>query len=148
MGNNNVVKKTQVKKGKQPGRVTTREHGRAVDARKNGRNGAEVDEFDVAKMLRQRQKAFQVKAEDGKLIITLALFDTPTRSSSGKSLLVATSSGIKRATLLVNGSPVHVVASAFIYEDIGPPVKWEPLFELPKSEDEEEDEAETDTEEY
>jgi hypothetical protein len=48
----------------------------------------------------------------------------------------------------VNGSPVHVVASAFIYEDTGPPVKWEPLFELPKSEDEEEEEEETDTEEY
>jgi hypothetical protein len=148
MGNNGVAKKTQAVKGKQSGRVTAGEHGRAADTRKNGRKSAEVDEFDVAEMLRLRRKEFQVKAEDGKLIITLALFDKPTRSSSGKSLLVATSSGVKRTTLLVNGSPVHVVASAFIYEDTGPPVKWEPLFELPKSEDEEEEEEETDTEEY
>ena len=44
----------------------------------------------------------------------------------------------------MNGSHVHVVASAFIYEDAGPPVKWQPLFELPKSEDEEGDDQEED----
>ena len=149
-----VTRKAQAKKEKKSGRVASHEHVRAADAGRNGRNGAEVDEFDISEMLRRRRKAFQVKAEDGKLIITLALFDKPTRSSSGKSLLVATSSGVKRTTLSVNGSPVHVVASAFIYEDTGPPVKWQPLFELPKQDDEEEDEKEdeaqtdTDTEEY
>jgi hypothetical protein len=143
-----ATKKVQAKKGKQSGGVTSQGNVRAVDAGRNGRNGAEVDEFDISEMLRRRRKAFQVKAEEGKLIITLALFDKPTRSSSGKSLLVATSSGVKRTTLSVNGSPVHVVASAFIYEDTGPPVKWQPLFELSKQDDEEEDEAESETEEY
>jgi hypothetical protein len=83
----------------------------------------------------------EVTAEDEKLIITLPRFDPPTRSSSGKSFLIATTGGVKRTSFLVNGLPVHVVASAFIYDDGGTsPVQWQPLFEMPKRNDDEDDE--------
>ena len=56
-----------------------------------------------------------------------------------------TTGGVKRSSFLVNGSPVHVVATAFFYDDTGaPPVKWEPLFPLPKQDDEEDDDQEDD----
>jgi hypothetical protein len=91
-----------------------------------------------------RQK-MEVSAEDGKLIITLPRFDPPTRSRSGKSFLIATTGGVKRSSFFVDGSPVQVVASAFIYDDGGePPVKWQPLFELQKNDDDEDDPREWD----
>ena len=100
ISNGTGTKKAQAKKEKKSGRVTAHEHVRAADASKSVRKGVAVSgspaELDISEMLRRRRKAFQVKAEDGKLIITMALFDTPTRSSSGKSLLVATTSGVKR----------------------------------------------------
>jgi hypothetical protein len=153
MNSNGVVtRKGQAKKVRKSGQVTAHQHVRAADAPKNNRKGVEVAEspaeIDIWEMLERRKKAFQVKAEGDKLIITLARFDPPTRSISGKSFVVATTGGVKRSSLLVNGSHVCVVATAFYYDDGGePPVQWQPLFELPKSEEAKEDEAEMDTDE-
>lgn len=138
MGSNSVVtKNAHLKKEKQPRRVTAHEHVRAADAPKNNRKEVEIaespDEIDIWELLQRRKKAFQVKAEGDKLTITLARFDPPTRSISGKSFVVATTGGVKRSKFLVNGSPVYVVATAFFYDDGGePPVQWEPLFDLPE----------------
>ena len=135
-----AAKKVHAKKGKKSGGVTSHGNVRAADAPKNTRKGVEVDEspaeVDIWELLQRRKKAFRVKAEGHKLIITLARFDPPTRSISGKSFVVATTGGVKRSSFLVIGSPVHVVATAFFYDDGGePPVQWQPLFELPKSEE-------------
>jgi hypothetical protein len=87
-----------------------------------------------------------VRSEDERLVINLPRFDTPTRSRSGKSFLIATTGGVKRTSLVVDGSPVYVVASAFFYDNDGQaPAKFIPLFE---SEDEKEDEDKKETEEY
>jgi hypothetical protein len=88
---------------------------------------------------RKRQK-MEVKLEDEKLFITLPRILPPTLSRSRKSYLIATTRGVKRTPLLVDGAPVHVVATAFIYRDCGPPVKFVPLFELPKTDEEREEE--------
>ena len=96
---------------------------------------------------RKRQK-MELKLEDGKLFITLPRIVPPTLSRSGKTYLIATTGGVKRTPLLVDGAPLYVVATAFIYGDWVPPVKWVPLFELPKTEEqkeEEEDERESAT---
>jgi hypothetical protein len=94
---------------------------------------------------RKRQK-MQLKFEDGKLLITLPRIDPPQRSRSGKSHLIATTRGVKRTPLLVEGLPVYVVATAFVYgygEPLEPPVRWIPLLEPPKSdEDDDQDEIE------
>jgi hypothetical protein len=100
---------------------------------------------------RKRQK-MQLKFEDGKLFITLPRIDPPRVSGSGKSHLIASTYGIKRTQLLVEGLPVHVVATAFVYgygQSFEPPVRWEPLFELPKSNgDDPKDEDEDDEREW
>jgi hypothetical protein len=99
----------------------------------------DADEFWRRERKRQRM---QVRILHGKLVIVLPLIDPPHLSQSGKSHLVATTSGVKRTPLLVDECPVHVVASAFIYRDWSPPAKFVPLFDLPKREEEEGDEAE------
>jgi hypothetical protein len=53
----------------------------------------------------------------GNLSIELPLI-TPRPSASGKSLIVATSRGVKRTSIKIQGKPVHVVANAFIYERV------------------------------
>jgi len=54
------------------------------------------------------------KIEKGQLIITLPL-QTPTPSASGKTLIVASSRGVKRSTLKLEGKILCVVATAFVY---------------------------------
>jgi hypothetical protein len=53
--------------------------------------------------------------ENGKefLIIKLPL-QSPTPSSTGKSLIVATSGGIQVTPVIINGKPVNVGVNAFI----------------------------------
>jgi hypothetical protein len=95
--------------------------------------------------MRKRQK-MRLKLEDGKLLILLPQISPPNRSRSGKSYLVATTGGVKRTPLLVEGLPVYVVASAFVYgygETYEPPVQWVPLIELPEPD---EDRPKTDEE--
>ena len=131
--NGTGTKKAQANKGKKSGGVTAHKHVRAVEAPKNNRKGVEVSEvpaeLDIPELLQRRRKAFQVKAEGDNLTITLARFDPPTRSISGKSFVVATTGGVKRSSFLVNGSHVYVVATAFFYDDGGEaPAQWQPLF--------------------
>lgn len=56
--------------------------------------------------------------ETGRVMITLPLLGKPRPSRSGKSLLVASSRGMRKASFTVDGKPVYVVASAFVRNDL------------------------------
>ena len=56
------------------------------------------------------------KVIDGQLVISLPM-ETPTPSASGKTLIVASSRGVRSSTVKVDGKDVCVVANAFIYAD-------------------------------
>jgi hypothetical protein len=94
-----------------------------------------VDDPDIFWAKERKRQKMEVKLEDDKLFITLPRILPPTLSRSGKSYLIATTGGIKRTRLEIEGAPVHVVATAFFYGDWVPPVKWVPLIDIPKSED-------------
>jgi hypothetical protein len=104
-------------------------NAKSMGGKRIGRLQDDADAFWAKE--RKRQK-MELKLEDGKLVITLPRIDPPTLSRSRKSYLIATTGGVKRTPLLVEGAPVYVVATAFIYGDWVPPVKWVPLLELPK----------------
>ena len=55
----------------------------------------------------------QVEIKDNKLVITLPL-QAPRPSASGKTLVVATTSGNKASTAIVDGKPVIVGVNAYI----------------------------------
>lgn len=52
--------------------------------------------------------------KDGNLIITLPVNPNPAPSASGKTLVVATSSGNKATSVIVNGKPVTIGVNAYI----------------------------------
>jgi hypothetical protein len=52
--------------------------------------------------------------EASRLMITLPLLGKPRPSKSGKSLLVASSRGPRKASFTVDGMTVYVVANAYI----------------------------------
>jgi len=52
--------------------------------------------------------------ENGELVIRLRLNKTPVLSSSGKTLVVATSHGNQKTDAVVNGQPVLVGVHAYI----------------------------------
>lgn len=54
-----------------------------------------------------------VEVKDGKLVITLPL-QPPTRSKTGRSLIVATTSGFQRSTAKYEGSEISVSVNACI----------------------------------
>ena len=56
------------------------------------------------------------KVIDGELVISVPM-EAPTPSASGKTLIVASSHGIRSSTIKVDGKGVCVVANAFIYAD-------------------------------
>jgi hypothetical protein len=56
----------------------------------------------------------QVKIVKGQLMISLPL-QTPTPSASGKTLIVASSHGVKRSAVILEGKVLCVTANAFIY---------------------------------
>ena len=56
----------------------------------------------------------QVKIVKGQVVITLAL-QTPTPSASGKTLIIASSHGVKRSAVTLEGKELCVNANAFIY---------------------------------
>lgn len=66
-----------------------------------------------------------VKREGEYLVIRLPIFDPPTTSRSGRSLLVGTTAGVHRTTVMINDEPVRIVANAFIYGE--PPIRWEKI---------------------
>lgn len=53
--------------------------------------------------------------EDGYLIIRVPLNPTPTRSATGKTLVVASSHGNKQTELEIDGKPVFVGVNAYIH---------------------------------
>jgi len=54
------------------------------------------------------------RIEDGILVIELPL-EKPRPSATGKTLLVASTRGVKRSTARVNGKTISIVANAFIF---------------------------------
>jgi hypothetical protein len=102
----------------------------AHEKKGTGGQGSKNNEVARPRTLRKPAK-LEVRAEDEALIIRLPRFQTPTRSRSGKSLLVATTGGVKRTPLLVHGSPVYIVANAFFYDsERRTTAEFVPLFEM------------------
>lgn len=67
------------------------------------------------------------KIRNGKLVIVLQL-EQPRQSATGKTLVVASSHGVKKTRSRVDGKIVCVVASAFVYpkapdKELGTPMK-------------------------
>lgn len=59
----------------------------------------------------------KVEIKGKKLIITLDLITPPRPSSSGKTLLVATTGGNKASDATVKGKQVTVGCNAYVYKD-------------------------------
>lgn len=53
--------------------------------------------------------------EDGYLVIRVPMNPTPTRSATGKTLVVASSHGNKQTELEIEGKPVFVGVNAYIH---------------------------------
>ena len=60
-------------------------------------------------------KKLTATVEDGYLVIRVPLNPMPTRSSSGKTLVVASSHGNKQTDLEIEGKPVIVGCNAYIH---------------------------------
>ncbi len=56
------------------------------------------------------------KIIDGKLVLTIPVYANPPLSKTGKSRLVATTSGNKETALMVDGKPVVIGMTAYIKE--------------------------------
>ena len=56
----------------------------------------------------------QINVEGNELVIRIPLLAEPTRSKSGKTLLVATSGGNIETDATVNGKPITVGLNAYI----------------------------------
>ena len=56
------------------------------------------------------------RIEDGKLVIELPL-EKPRLSSTGKTLLIASTRGVQRSTGRFKGKAISIVANAFIFPD-------------------------------
>ena len=56
-----------------------------------------------------------VAIEDGCLVIRVPLNRTPTRSATGKTLVVVSSHGNKETDVLIEGKPVVVGVNAYIH---------------------------------
>ena len=54
------------------------------------------------------------KLEKIRIVITLPLFIEPRPSKSGKSLLIASTRGVRKASFTFDGEPAYAVASAFV----------------------------------
>lgn len=58
----------------------------------------------------------EVSIENGMLVIKLPL-QTPRPSSSGKTLVVATTGGNKSTSVMIQGKPVTIGVNAYIHKD-------------------------------
>jgi hypothetical protein len=56
----------------------------------------------------------KVSIENGELVVRLPMHDPPVPSSSGKTLVVASTRGNQRTEAVVNGQPVVVGVNAYI----------------------------------
>ena len=59
----------------------------------------------------------EARIEDGKLVIELSL-EKPRLSSTGKTLLVASTRGVQRRGARFKGKPISMVVNAFIPRDV------------------------------
>jgi hypothetical protein len=71
----------------------------------------------------------KAKIEGDMLVVQVPLVKPPTLSKSGKTRLVATSHGVQRISVKVEGKPIHVVMNAFIHADETPRVRWQNVLE-------------------
>jgi hypothetical protein len=55
----------------------------------------------------------KVARRNGNLVITIPLFEEPRPSNSGRSLVIATSRGVRKSKLKVDGRNILYVANAF-----------------------------------
>ena len=60
------------------------------------------------------RKSMQVTIEGNELVIRIPMLETPTKSKSGKTMLVATSGGNVTSEATVNGKPITVGLNAYI----------------------------------
>jgi polysaccharide deacetylase 2 family uncharacterized protein YibQ len=65
-------------------------------------------------MNHEEEPMLTAKIEGNELVIRLPLNPTPVRSSTGKTLVVASSHGNKQTEARVNGQPVVVGVNAYI----------------------------------
>ena len=61
-------------------------------------------------------KKLTATVEDGYLVIRVPLNATPTPSSSGKTLVVASSHGNKQTEVEIDGKPVFLGVNAYVYK--------------------------------
>lgn len=57
----------------------------------------------------------RIRRWNGNFVITIPMLDEPRPSNTGKSILVATSRGLRKSKLKVNGRNILYVANAFFY---------------------------------
>jgi hypothetical protein len=62
------------------------------------------------------ENKMESRIEDGKLVIELPL-EKPRPSSTGKTLLIASTRGVQRSTGRFKGKTISIVANAFIFPD-------------------------------
>jgi hypothetical protein len=119
MGSDGHARRAGIRKRKAAPRANSRKNHRAAGAQDMRGNQTEVHEGagdqGIYVQPRRKPEPLTVKAKDGQLVIKLPLIDPPRLSGSEKSHVVASTFGVKRTSLLVEGLPIRVVASAFIY---------------------------------
>jgi hypothetical protein len=57
----------------------------------------------------------KAETKNGRIYISLKQRKSPTPSRSGKSLVVASTRGVRISNIMVKGKPLRIVATAFIY---------------------------------
>jgi hypothetical protein len=62
----------------------------------------------------QGEKKMKATIENGELVIRLPLNKTPILSTSGKTLIIASTHGNQKTDAVVNGQPVVIGANAYI----------------------------------
>jgi hypothetical protein len=73
-------------------------------------------------VFKEREQNMEVKIRKGNLIIILPL-EKPRPSASGKTMLVASSRGVRRTAIRLDGELLSVVANAFFYSNGRPRAK-------------------------
>ncbi len=67
-------------------------------------------------MKAENDNALKAMITDDKLIIELPVNKPPKPSSTGKTLVVASTHGTKRTTVEIDGKPLYIAANAFVFK--------------------------------
>ena len=62
----------------------------------------------------------KIRRRKGHLVITIPMFDERRRSKSGRSVLIASSLGVRKSKLKTDGCNILYVANAFYYPEANP----------------------------